>query len=99
MEKTESFTFLPQNVIKESEGVLDMVKEVEFDVNKTAISVASCRNSLQALSDTQFIENKIEEIEEVENTSESIEVCESMNFIVGTCKFILFVVSYGLEDF
>ncbi|XP_026682048.1 uncharacterized protein DDB_G0287625-like [Diaphorina citri] len=67
---------MSENVIKESEGVLDMVKEVEFDVNKTAISVASCRNSLQALSDTQFIENKIEEIEEVENTSESIEVCE-----------------------
>uniref|UniRef100_A0A8D8ZVW8 WASH complex subunit FAM21 n=1 Tax=Cacopsylla melanoneura TaxID=428564 RepID=A0A8D8ZVW8_9HEMI len=56
---------LSKTIIQESEGILQSVKKIEFDVNRTAISVSTSRNSLQALSDTQFIENKIEEIEEL----------------------------------
>lgn len=64
-------TFISQNIVKESEEILESVKRVEFDVNNTATSVSTTRNTLQALSDTQFIENKIEEV----GGLETLKVC------------------------
>lgn len=64
-----------QNIIKQSDELLNSVKDLEFDLNQSAISISTNRNLLHALSDTQFIENKIEDMEEQEIPSESTEVC------------------------
>lgn len=40
---------------------LNLLNSFENDVNKTCISVANINNRFTALSDTQFIENKVQD--------------------------------------
>lgn len=48
-----------QKLIDKSHAALNLLNSFENDVNRTCTSVANINNRFKALSDTQFIENKV----------------------------------------
>lgn len=50
-----------QKIFTQANSTLHSLNSLENDINQTCISVANSSNKFKALSDTQFIESKIQE--------------------------------------